>query len=106
MKTTNPHSYGLAVFGSKWTFSVAAALRGRVVRFGALRLEQGNISQKTLSSSLKLLEQQGLVVRRQYATIPPRVEYSLTRMGEEVMARLVPLSDLMGEGTTKASPSS
>lgn len=81
-----------AVFASKWTLPVACALRGRVVRFSALRAEQRDISQKMLSSSLKLLERQGLVERRHYPVIPPRVEYRLTEVGEDVVQQLIPLA--------------
>ncbi len=84
-----------AVFASKWTLPIAYSLRGRVVRFGVLRVERSDISQKMLSSSLKLLERHGLVERRCYPVIPPRVEYSLTDVGEEVLERLAPLGLLI-----------
>ena len=93
-----------AVFASKWTLPVAYALRGRVVRFGVLRAEQGDISQKMLSSSLKLLERQGLVERRCYNVIPPRVEYSLTDEGEELIERLSPLGLLIARARRRVAP--
>ena len=89
------------LFASKWTVPVACALRGRVVRFGVLRAEQREISQKMLSSSLKLLERQGLVERRHYPVIPPRVEYRLTVAGEEVIARLIPLAALIAQAAVE-----
>ena len=84
-----------AVFASKWTLPVASALRGRVVRFGVLRSEHSDISQKMLSNSLKLLERQGLVERQHYPVIPPRVEYRLTEAGEQLLERLEPLGLLI-----------
>lgn len=89
------------LFASKWTLPVACALRGRVVRFGVLRAEQREISQKMLSSSLKLLERRGLVERRHYPVIPPRVEYRLTDAGEDVIARLIPLVALIAQASAE-----
>lgn len=97
MKTTAMELETFAVFASKWTLPIAYALRGRVVRFGVLRAEQRVVSQKMLSSSLKLLESQGLVQRRCYNVIPPRVEYSLTDEGEELLERLAPLGLLIAK---------
>lgn len=91
-----------AVFTSKWTLPIAYALRGRVVRFGVLRAEQPDISQKMLSSCLKLLERQGLVERRHYPVIPPRVEYNLTREGEELVDGLAPLATLVAGARSRA----
>ena len=95
MSATGMDLETFAVFASKWTLPIAYALRGRVVRFGVLRAEQRFVSQKMLSSSLKLLERQGLVERRCYNVIPPRVEYNLTREGEELIERLAPLGLLI-----------
>lgn len=95
MSTSSIELKTLAVFASKWTLPVALSLRGRVVRFGVIRAEQRNISQKTLSRSLKLLEHQGLVERRHYPVIPPRVEYRLTDLGEDVIDRIIPLAGLL-----------
>ena len=80
-------------------------LRGRTVRFGELRRENGRISQKMLSESLKLLEHHGLVERRQYPTIPPRVEYNLSQSGEQVVALFVPLAEVATEARNQAAAS-
>ena len=103
MSATGLELETFAVFASKWTLPVAYALRGRVVRFGVLRAEQGIISQKMLSSCLKLLESQGLVERRCYNVIPPRVEYCLTDEGEELIERLAPLGLLIAGARHRAS---
>ena len=102
MRSDGVDAMAFAVFSSKWAFPVACMLRGRIMRFSALRSEHGAISQKMLSSSLKLLEQQGLVERRHYPSIPPRVEYNLTEIGEELIARLLPLGMLIAEARTRA----
>lgn len=95
MRSGSVDGMAFAVFNSKWTLPIACMLRGRIVRFSALRSEHGAISQKMLSSSLKRLEQQGLVERRHYPSIPPRVEYNLTEVGEELIDRLLPLGVLI-----------
>lgn len=55
------------------------------VRFGALRRYIKNISDKTLSANLKELEADGLIVRKEYPQIPPKVEYSLSARGRSLM---------------------
>lgn len=92
-----------SMFRSKWALSVAWMLRGRTVRFGELRRENGLISQKMLSNSLKLLEHHGLVERRHYPTIPPRVEYNLSPIGEQVVALFVPLAEVATEARSQAA---
>ncbi len=50
-------------------------------RFGELRKELGDITQKVLTSNLRMLEENGILVRKVYAEIPPRVDYTLTTIG-------------------------
>lgn len=59
-----------------------------VVRFNELKRYLKRITDKTLSSNLKELERDGLVLRREYPQIPPKVEYSLTDRGRSLMAIL------------------
>lgn len=86
---------GVELLASKWTIAVLDHLSGRVVRFGELRAELGKISQKSLSVTLKQLEKGGYVERRVYALIPPRVEYSLTSPGEELLEVLAPVREFV-----------
>jgi DNA-binding HxlR family transcriptional regulator len=67
----------------KWTALIIGTLstRSEPVRFGELRRAVHGISQKMLTQTLRDLERDGLVVRRIYAEIPPRVEYALTPLG-------------------------
>jgi len=67
--------------GDKWTLLTLYALGPRTLRFSALRREVEGVSQKMLTQTLRGLERDGLVKRKAYATIPPRVEYSLTPLG-------------------------
>lgn len=81
-----PLEYGLEVFGGKWKSRILCVLsKKQTLRYGQLREEMTNISDAVLSSSLKELLRDGLVQRRSFDEIPPRVEYSLTERGESVV---------------------
>jgi DNA-binding HxlR family transcriptional regulator len=69
----------------KWTVLIAGALDGKTKRFGELRREIGGVSQKMLTQTLRGLERDGIVARRVYATVPPKVEYSLTELGRTLV---------------------
>lgn len=75
----------LTARGSKWTAAVVLQLRGQTMRFSELRREISGISQKALTITLRALERDGLVSRISFATIPPRVDYSLTSLGLEAL---------------------
>ncbi|MBQ9624869.1 MAG: helix-turn-helix transcriptional regulator, partial [Clostridia bacterium] len=64
-----------------------------VVRFNELKRILGTISYKTLSSTLKDMERDGLICRKEYSQIPPKVEYSLSEKGKS----LIPITDRMCE---------
>lgn len=73
-------------FGDKWSLLVLYHLhRSRTLRFGQIYKEMSDVSEKMLSATLKNLERDGLVRRKAYPEIPPRVEYSLTPLGESLM---------------------
>ena len=78
----------LALIGSKWSMLLMCVLRDGPTRSGELARRTGGISQKMLTQTLRELERHGIVHRRDYQEVPPRVEYSLTRLG-------VSLSDLI-----------
>jgi DNA-binding HxlR family transcriptional regulator len=69
---------------SRWGILVRARLTGDTLRFGELRRAIGGISEKMLSQTLKVLEEERLVDRREWDEKPPRVEYSLTASGEQI----------------------
>ncbi len=76
---------------SKWGVLVAVALDGRTLRWGELRRAVPGISEKMLAQTLRTFEADGLVARRALPVIPPHVEYSLTALGDELVALLRPL---------------
>lgn len=88
----------VSLVGSKWKLLIMRdLLLNGSMRFKELQRSVGNVSQKVLTSNLREMESTGLVVRRVYAEVPPRVEYSLTETGES----LRPIMDAMwawGEG--------
>jgi DNA-binding HxlR family transcriptional regulator len=73
----------LARIADKWTLFVIEVLATQgEMRFTQLRDRVGGVSQKMLTKTLRELERDGLVTRHVHATVPPRVDYKLTRLGE------------------------
>ncbi len=81
----------LARVGDKWTVLVVSTLGEGPKRFNELRRALGSISQRMLTLTLRGLERDGLVTRTVFPTIPPRVDYELTRLGRSL---LEPVSEL------------
>jgi len=79
----------------KWGILALAALSEGTYRFNALRRRVDGISEKMLAQTLHALERDGLVRRDAQATIPPRVEYSLTDVGERIATKLLELIELV-----------
>lgn len=75
----------LARVGDKWSLLIVMTLGGGPLRFNELRRQTEGISQKMLSSTLKVLERDGLVDRAVIASVPPQVEYTLTELGCELL---------------------
>jgi DNA-binding HxlR family transcriptional regulator len=69
----------------KWTVLVVGRLATGTKRFGELKRTIGGISQKSLTQTLRELERDGIVTRRVYASVPPKVEYSLTPLGRTLV---------------------
>ncbi len=77
----------VALIRDKWTLLVLGALHNsdhKKLRYGELQRAIAGISQRMLTLSLKTLEQNGLIKRSVFATVPPRVEYELTSIGESI----------------------
>ncbi|HCT78642.1 MAG TPA: transcriptional regulator [Micromonosporaceae bacterium] len=85
----------LEAVAGKWGILALAALHDGSFRFNALRRKVDGVSEKMLSQTLQTLERDGMVLRDVQATIPPRVEYSLTPLGHKVAEKLVDLIELV-----------
>ena len=81
----------LTLIGDKWKVLILRDLLNGTKRFGELKKSIGTVSQKVLTSQLRAMEYSGLVNRKVYAEVPPRVEYSLTELGQS----LKPVLDAM-----------
>ena len=68
----------------KWTGLIVLALGEETLRFGELRERIGGVAPKVLTQTLRSMEDDGLVTRRIYAEVPPRVEYALTDLGRSL----------------------
>ena len=74
----------LTLIGDKWKVLILRDLMPGTKRFGELKKSVGNVSQKVLTAQLRAMEESGLVDRKVYAEVPPRVEYSLTELGKSL----------------------
>lgn len=87
----------LTLIGNKWKVLILRDLMPGTKRFGELKKSIGGVSQKVLTAQLRDMEASGLISRKVFAEVPPRVEYTLTPLGES----LSPILDAMktwGEG--------
>ena len=86
-----PVATTVQLIGNKWKLLILRNLLARPWRFNELRKSLDGISQKVLTESLRSMESDGIVIRTVYAEVPPRVEYSLSELGET----LRPILDAM-----------
>jgi len=86
-----PVETALAFMGDRWKVFIVRDLLTGTKRFGELKKSLFGISQKVLTQHLRIMEEHGLVNRKVYAEVPPRVEYSLTELGQS----LKPIHDAM-----------
>lgn len=89
-----PFGYTLSVIGGKWKMLILYLLAEKQpVRFNEMKRQIGAITFKTLSSQLKELEADGMVIRKEYPQVPPKVEYSLTHKAETLLPVLEQLCE-------------
>ncbi len=74
----------LQLIGGKWKPVILYCLRSEKRRFGEISARIPDLSRKVLTEQLKELEEDGLVIRKQFNEIPPRVEYELTVLGKSL----------------------
>lgn len=96
----------LSRVGDKWSMLVLLILKeGEVMRFNQISHILGDISQKMLTTTLRSLEADGLVSRKMYPEIPPRVEYSLTERGHSLVPLLKQLAEWASQNITQIKAS-
>jgi DNA-binding HxlR family transcriptional regulator len=95
MATTQqcPMEIGLNILSGKWKLKIIWQLSKKSIRFNELQRLLGNITTKTLTQQLRELEEQGIVQRIVYPDKPPKVEYSLTELGQSINPVLKSLCD-------------
>ena len=94
-----PVEVTLQLIGTKWKVLIIRELLESTKRFSELQRSVGGVSQKVLTANLRAMEECGLVNRKVYAEVPPRVEYSLTDLGRSLESVL----NVMVEWGTKYS---
>lgn len=83
----------MAMISDKWKVLIICKLKGGTLRFNELMRALQGVTQKVLTSQLRELEDDGIVSRKIYAEVPPRVEYSLTPLGETLVPVLNKLEE-------------
>ncbi|HMQ68357.1 MAG TPA: helix-turn-helix domain-containing protein [Ignavibacteria bacterium] len=84
-KYNNPVELALDVIGGKWKMPILWRLNRKVWRYGELRKDLGIITHKMLTEQLKELEKAGLIDRKVYPVVPPKVEYRITSKGKTIV---------------------
>lgn len=92
----------MATFGDKWSmYTVLLLGQNDKMRFNDLRCSIQGISQRMLTVTLRSLEENGIVSRKLFPEIPPRVEYQLTALGEGLLSQLLSLAKWANENFTE-----
>lgn len=101
-ETTCPVTRCLAVIGGKWKPVILFSVEHGVNRFGAMRRAIPNVTKQMLTQQLRELEADGIIDRKVFAEVPPRVEYSLTEKGHSLLPVIAAMRDW---GLAEAEPS-
>lgn len=88
-----PVATAVALIGGKWKLLILRNLRMRPWRFNELQRDLEGISQKVLTDSLRQMMEDGLVCRYDHHEVPPKVEYGLTTLGQEILPVMDALAD-------------
>ena len=97
-----PIERGLNILGGRWKSRIICVLaKKKLLRYNELRREMANVSDTVLAAALKELLADGIVQRRQYDEIPPRVEYSLTERGKSCVPILQAVAQWAGGSVPK-----
>jgi DNA-binding HxlR family transcriptional regulator len=96
----------LALVSGKWSVEVLYLLASGTRRYSEMLYEVGEVSKKSLTHILRSLEAGGLIARRAFAEVPPRVEYSLTPLGWSLTGPLMVLYEWAAENLEPTGPAS
>ena len=88
-----PVATTINLIGNKWKLLIIRDLLASTRRFGELRKNLEGISQRVLTQNLRELENDGLIKRKVYAEVPPRVEYSLNELGSSLLPIISTMAD-------------
>ncbi|MFL0165264.1 winged helix-turn-helix transcriptional regulator [Candidatus Clostridium helianthi] len=89
---SKPFDYAMSLIQGKWKMHILFFLsRKNILRYTELKKSLGSVTHKMLSNQLKELEKDGLIIRKEYPQIPPKVEYSLSEKG----LSLIPIMKLL-----------
>lgn len=81
-----PFAYAISLVDGKWNMHILFWLwKKETLRYGELKRALGNVTHKMLSNQLKDLETNGIIIRKEYPQVPPKVEYSLSEVGKTLM---------------------
>lgn len=90
--TDCPVTATIALFGGRWKLPILYILSKNTRRFGEIQVRVPSISKKVLTNQLRELEADGLISRKQYKELPPRVEYTLTDFGKTLCPLLIDIA--------------
>lgn len=97
-----PVATTLQLIGNKWKIFILQRLLERTWRFNELKKDIPGISQRVLTDNLRTMEEDGIIIRKVYAEVPPRVEYELSPLGETMRPIIRSLHDWGVEYQNKA----
>ena len=88
-----PFEIALEIMAGKWKGLILWHLCQKIYRYSELKREINGITQKMLTQNLRMFEDKGIISRKVYPQIPPKVEYSITPLGKKIEPILVMLQD-------------
>lgn len=81
-----PFAYAISLIDGKWKMHILFWLwKKEIMRYGEIKKALGKVTHKMLSNQLKALEQDGIIIRKEYPQVPPKVEYFLSDTGKTMM---------------------
>ncbi|PZT87898.1 MAG: transcriptional regulator [Gordonia sp. (in: high G+C Gram-positive bacteria)] len=103
-----PVEVAVAVLGGSWKMTIVKHLTEGTLRFGELGRAVGAVTPRVLARQLRELEADGIVLRTVYSQVPPKVEYSLTPLGETLASMVRALNDwgasYLGQVSARTEP--